>query len=91
VRDVLSTPQEPQTEGTVRTVAKRLPRSAHAPLYEAVHAAAEAADTLEQEASGSMRNKDRLLGAAAGYVEASPLRAVGIAFVAGWVIGRLTR
>ena len=91
VHDVLSTSGQPQSEGAVKTVAKRLPRSAHAPLYEAVHAAAEAADTLEQEASGLMRRKERLLKATTDYIDASPLKAVGIAFLAGWVVGRITR
>jgi ElaB/YqjD/DUF883 family membrane-anchored ribosome-binding protein len=91
VHDVLSTPEQPQSEGVVKTIAKRLPRTGHASLYDAVHAAAEAADTLEQEASGLMRSKDRILGAATRYVDASPIQAVGIGFVAGWVIGRITR
>jgi ElaB/YqjD/DUF883 family membrane-anchored ribosome-binding protein len=91
VRDVLSTSGQPQSEDAVKTVTKRLPRSAHAPVYEAVHAATEAADTLRQQAGGSMRRKEQLLRATTDYVDASPLKAVGIAFAAGWIIGRITR
>jgi ElaB/YqjD/DUF883 family membrane-anchored ribosome-binding protein len=91
VRDVLSAAEQPQSEGVVKSVTKRLPNTAHAPLYEAVHAAAEAADTLEQEAKGFSARKERLLHATTAYVDASPLQAVGIAFVAGWVLGRITR
>lgn len=92
VRDVLGTSDQPQTGAQVKTVATRLPRSGHAPLYEAVHSAAtEAADMLEQEAGGLIQKKERLLNAATEYVNASPLQAVGIAFAAGWLIGRITR
>jgi ElaB/YqjD/DUF883 family membrane-anchored ribosome-binding protein len=91
VRDVLSAAEQPQREGVVKTVAKRPPPTGHSAVYDAVHAAAEAADTLEQEASGLMRRKERLLDASRAYVDASPLKAVGIAFVAGWVLGRITR
>ena len=91
VRDVLSTSDSLPTENAVKPVAKRLPRSAHAPLYEAVHAATEAADALEQQAEGMMRSPQRMLKATTDYVDASPLKAVGIAFLAGWIVGRITR
>jgi ElaB/YqjD/DUF883 family membrane-anchored ribosome-binding protein len=91
VRDVLRTAEQPQSEGVVKTVAKRLPHTAHSAVYDAVHAAADAADTVEQEASGLMRRKERLLHATTAYVDASPLQTVAIAFVAGWVLGRITR
>ena len=91
VRDVLSTPSEPETSAKVKTVATRLPRSAHAPLYEAVHAAAESADGFQAEAGGMLRSKEELLKATTDYIDASPLQALGIAFAAGWLIGRITR
>jgi ElaB/YqjD/DUF883 family membrane-anchored ribosome-binding protein len=91
VRDVLSTPDQPETTAKVKTIANRLPRSAHAPLYEAVHSAAEAADMIREDPGAFARRKEQLLKATTDYVDASPLKSVGIAFAAGWLIGRITR
>ena len=91
VRDVLSTPAEPESSPKVRTIATRLPQSSHAPLYEAVHSAAEAAETLRGESSALADRKEHFLNATTGYIDASPLKSVGIAFAAGWLIGRITR
>ena len=91
VRDVLSTPAQPETTPKVRTIATRLPQSVHAPLYEAVHSAAEAADMLREEAGAFAHRKEQVLKATTDYIDASPLKSVGIAFVAGWLIGRITR
>lgn len=90
VRDALASPEQTQGAG-VKTVNKRLPQSAHSAVYEAVHAATEAAESLEREASGWMRNKDQFVKATTDYVDASPLKAVTFAFLAGWIVGRITR
>lgn len=91
VRDVLRTPDQSETTAGVKTIVNRPPRTAHAPLYEAVHSAAEAADQVREEVGAFKRRKEQVLVATTGYVDASPLKSVGIAFAAGWLIGRITR
>jgi ElaB/YqjD/DUF883 family membrane-anchored ribosome-binding protein len=75
----------------VKPVVSRLPQSAQAPIYDAVHSAAAAAATLPAQAEGFVRRQQQRLEPAAQYVQQKPLQAVAIAFTAGWLIGRITR
>ena len=72
----------------VKPVVSKLPQAAQAPVYGAVHAAAEAASSMRERADEVIRRERAMLGSAAEYVRASPRRAIGIAFVTGFVIGR---
>ena len=75
----------------VKQVVSRVPHAAQAPLYEAVHAAADAGVALIER---GQELADAHRGAADSmtrYVRTNPLQSVGLAFAAGWLIGRLTR
>ena len=72
----------------VTPVVSKLPQAAHAPIYGAVHAAAEAASSVRESADDLIRRERAMLGSAGEYVRAKPRQAIGIAFVAGFVIGR---
>jgi ElaB/YqjD/DUF883 family membrane-anchored ribosome-binding protein len=80
-----------EAQDKVKPVVSRLPQAAQAPIYEAVHAAADAASTLTERADDFMEDQQRRLGSATAYIRENPLQSVGIAFGAGWLIGRLTR
>jgi ElaB/YqjD/DUF883 family membrane-anchored ribosome-binding protein len=54
-----------------------------------VQAAAAAAAALPEQADGFMAAQRERLDATSEYVRAKPLQAVGIAFAAGYVIGRI--
>jgi ElaB/YqjD/DUF883 family membrane-anchored ribosome-binding protein len=75
----------------VKPVVSRLPQSAQAPIYEAVHSAAAAAATMPAQAEGFIARQQHRLEPAAQYVQDKPIQAVAIAFTAGWLIGRITR
>jgi ElaB/YqjD/DUF883 family membrane-anchored ribosome-binding protein len=93
VHDVLEQAESAAVEAQdkVKPVVSRLPQAAQAPIYEAVHAAADAASTLTERADDFMEEQQQLLDSATAYVRANPLQSVGLAFAAGWLIGKLTR
>ncbi|MDB5903599.1 MAG: hypothetical protein JWM26_2477 [Betaproteobacteria bacterium] len=77
--------------GKVSPVVSLLPQSAHAPLSEAVHSAAEAAAALPAKAEGVIAEQQQRFEGAMRYVQEKPLQAVAVAFAAAWMIGRITR
>ena len=94
VHDVLERAENAAADAAnnkVQPVVSRLPQSAQAPLYEAVHAAADAATSLREGADDVMARQEAMLQSATRYVQANPLQSVGIAVAAGWLIGRITR
>jgi ElaB/YqjD/DUF883 family membrane-anchored ribosome-binding protein len=93
VHDVLEKAENAaeQGAGKVSPVVSLLPQSAHAPLSEAVHSAAEAAAALPAKAEGAMAEQQQRFETAARYVHEKPLQAVAMAFAAAWMIGRITR
>jgi ElaB/YqjD/DUF883 family membrane-anchored ribosome-binding protein len=93
VHDVLEKAENAaeQGPGKVSPVVSLLPQSAHAPLSEAVHSAAEAAAALPAKAEGVIAEQQQRFETAARYVREKPLQAVAVAFAAAWMIGRITR
>ena len=85
VHDVLEQAENAtgQAADKVQPVVAKMPHAAQAPLYEAVHAAADAAASTRESADDALR------GSAGDYVRANPLQSVGIALAAGWLIGRI--
>jgi ElaB/YqjD/DUF883 family membrane-anchored ribosome-binding protein len=93
VHDVLEKAENAaeQGAGKVKPVVSLLPQSAHAPLSEAVHSAAEAAAALPAKAEGVIAEQQQRFEGAVRYVQENPLQAVLVAFAAAWMIGRITR
>jgi ElaB/YqjD/DUF883 family membrane-anchored ribosome-binding protein len=91
VHDVLERAESAIGEAAekVRPVVSKMPQTAQAPLYEAVHAAADAAASLREGADDLVRREEALLASATRYIRANPRQALGIAFVAGFLIGRI--
>ena len=71
-------------EEKVKPVVSKMPQAAQAPIYGAVHAAAEAAASMRDTAENMIEGE----GGMGGYVRANPRQAIGLAFVTGFVIGR---
>lgn len=93
VHDVLEKAENAaeQGAGKVSPVVSLLPQSAHAPLSEAVHSAAEAAAALPAKVEGVIAEQQQRFEGAMRYVQEKPLQAVAVAFAAAWMIGRITR
>ena len=66
----------------VKPVVGKMPNATQAPLYQAVHAAADAAASMPPTSASLGDSITR-------YVRAKPRQSVGIAFVAGFLIARL--
>ena len=83
VRDVLESAESATGEAAdkVKPVVGKLPQAAQAPLYRAVHAAADAAASMPQA-------KRSVAGSVAQYARTNPRRALAFAFVTGLLIGR---
>jgi ElaB/YqjD/DUF883 family membrane-anchored ribosome-binding protein len=87
VHDVLEGAQSAADK--VKPVVSKMPHAAQAPLYQAVHAAADAAASIEDKAGDLIERESAMLESATGYVRANPRRAIGIAFVAGFLVARI--
>ena len=90
VHDVLERAENAVDEAAdkVKPVVSKMPQAAQAPLYGAVHAATDAASSLREGAEELMQREHTLLGAATRYIKANPRKALRIAFIAGFVVGR---
>ena len=64
---------------------------AHQAVDKAAGAAAPTVDWLTEQGESIDASQKQLLADARGYVSANPLKAVGMAVVAGFVLGRLIR
>lgn len=83
VHDVLEHADSTATADKVQPVVSNTPQAAHAPLYHAVHAAADAAGSMPHA------EEDSFAGSATQYIRENPRRALTIAFVTGLFIGRI--
>jgi hypothetical protein len=88
VRDVLERAESATAgaAGRVEQVVARIPQAAQAPLYHAVHAAADAAASMRERAAGA---EGALGGSITQYVRTNPRRSVAFAFATGWLIARI--
>ena len=93
VHDVLEKAETAGDHGEqkVQPVVSRVPQSAQAPLYEAVHAAADAAASPGGHADDLIERQEAMLHSATRYVREYPFQSVGIAVALGWLLGRITR
>jgi hypothetical protein len=64
---------------------------AHDAVDEVADAAAPAAQWLEEQGETLTHSGEKLLDTTCKYVAAHPLRSLGLALLAGYVISRLTR
>ena len=69
----------------------RVAQAAHQTVDKVAAAAVPAADWLNRSAEQLRRQQQEALANCRGYVREQPLVAVGIALVAGFLIGRLVR
>ena len=83
VHDVLERADSVASADKVQPVVSKTPQAAHAPLYHAVHAAADAAGSMPQSEA------DSFVASATHYIRENPRRALTIAFVTGLFIGRI--
>lgn len=75
----------------VKPIIGRVAETAHHAVDKAVGMAEVPAEWLARKSDDLKGAQDRVLGDARGYVLANPLKAVGIALVAGVLIGRILR
>ena len=69
----------------------RVAQAAHQTVDKVAGAAAPAAEWVMQSADQLKQQQDELLESCRGYVRERPLVVLGVALVAGYLFGRLTR
>jgi len=75
---------------TVKPAVDRAASYAHQTVDKAANAAGPAIDWVQEKAEKAQAAKQQLLDDSAGYVAANPFKAIGIAAVIGFLIGRLS-
>ena len=76
-------------ENIAEPVIAKVAAKAHQAVDKAAVAAEKTAERLTERSEELKAQKDKLLSDACSYVSANPLKAVGIAVVAGLLLGRI--
>lgn len=77
--------------GKIKPAIEQVAATAHQALDKAAGAAAPMADWLAGQADSLKATQKKLVADTCSYVSANPMRAIGIALVAGLLVGRITR
>jgi ElaB/YqjD/DUF883 family membrane-anchored ribosome-binding protein len=77
--------------GKIKPAIEQVAAMAHQAVDKAAGAAAPTADWLAAKADSLNATQKKLVSDTCGYVSANPMKAIGIALVAGLLLGRITR